>query len=156
MSDDISGGTEDVVGVLTQQIETHFGMGFDGLKAAVDAAPAAHPAATVVVKWHRLLRESQTALDQAEDDLLAALESQPSEVDDPTLDLAKHRVDAAVTARDGRAMVIRWLLDPHASGQQDATERLARTRGRRQGPAVPTSAPPRPATAPQAGKGVLR
>lgn len=155
MSDDISGGTEDVVDVLTQQIEAHFGMGLDELKAAVDAAPAAHPTATVVVKWHGLLRESQTVLDQAEDDLLAALESQPSEVDDPTLDLA-HRVDAAVTARDGRAMVIRWLLDPHASGQQDATERWARTRGRRQGPAVPTSAPPRPATAPQAGKSVLR
>ncbi|CQR61833.1 hypothetical protein [Streptomyces leeuwenhoekii] len=153
MSDDISGGTEDVVGVLTQQIEAHFGMGFDGLKAAVDAAPTAHPTATVVVKWHGLLLESQAALDQAEDDLLTALQSQPSEVDDPTLDLA-HRVDAAVTARDGRAMVIRWLLDPHAPGQQDATERLAR--GRRQGPAVPTSAPPRPATAPQAGKGVLR
>lgn len=75
-----------------------------------------------------LLRESQTVLDQAEDDLLAALESQPSEVDDPTLDLA-HRVDAAVTARDGRAMVIRWLLDPHAYLTGGATRYLTAAPG---------------------------
>ncbi|MFF4867230.1 hypothetical protein ACFY3J_37350 [Streptomyces sp. NPDC001231] len=155
MSDDVSDGMDDAVGVLTEQIEALFGMNMDQLKAAVDAAPAANPAATDVVKWHGLLLESQTVLERAEDDLLAALETQPSEVDDPTMDLA-HRVNAAVTARDGRAMVIRWLLDPNAPGKQGLdTERLVRFRGTRRGPAVPTT-PPRPATAPPAGRGVLR
>ncbi|MGW0137527.1 hypothetical protein [Streptomyces calvus] len=156
MSDDISNGTEDVVGVLAEQIEVRFGMDIDRLKAAVAAAPTANPAAADVVKWHGLLLASQAVLNRVEDDLLAALETQPSEIDDPTMDLA-HRVNAAVTARDGRAMVIRWLLDSHAPGQQDlAAERLARFRGTGRGPAVSTSPPPRPATVPQAGRGVLR
>lgn len=149
MSDGISDDTEDVVGVLTEQIEAHFGMGIAHLKAAVAAAPTANPAATDVIKWHGLLVEAQTALDRAEDDLLAALETQPSEVDDPTMGLAQ-RVNAAVTARDGRAMVVRWLLDPDAPGKTGlAAERLARiNRGTRKGPAVQTSAPHRPAVAP--------
>src|SRR5205807_3153059 len=96
---------------------------------------------------------------RAEDDLLAALETQPSEVDDPTMDLA-HRVNAAVSARDGRAMVVRWLLDPAAAGKQAlAAERLARlSRSARKGPAVQTSAPIGPATASAlaTGRGVLR
>ncbi|MCX2969441.1 MULTISPECIES: hypothetical protein [Streptomyces] len=147
MSDDIPDGSEDVVGVLTERIEAHFGMDIAHLKAAVTAEPAANPDATDVVKWHGLLVESQAALDQAEDDLLAALETQPSEIDDPTMDLA-HRVNAAVTARDGRAQVVRWLLDPDAPGKKDlAAARLARLRPRT-GPAVQTSAPHRPAGAP--------
>ncbi|WP_371632192.1 hypothetical protein OG693_04375 [Streptomyces sp. NBC_01259] len=162
MSDDISDGFEDVVGVLTEQIEARFEMGMDQLKAAVATAPTAHPDATDVVKWHGLLADSQTALDRAEDDLLGALQSQPSEVDDPTMGLA-HRVNAAVTVRDGRAMVVRWLLDPVAPGKQGlAAERLARlNRGARKGPAVQTSAPQRPAVAPapapvqRTGRGAL-
>ncbi|CAM5238734.1 hypothetical protein SGLAM104S_09378 [Streptomyces glaucescens] len=67
------------------------------MTAAVAAAPDANPEATDIVKWHGLLTESQAALQRAEDDLLAALEAQPSEVDDPTMSLA-HRVNAAVTA----------------------------------------------------------
>ncbi|MFG3043170.1 hypothetical protein ACGFYZ_40360 [Streptomyces sp. NPDC048330] len=149
MSDDIADGTEDVVGVLTEQIETRFGMGMDQLTAAVAAKPAADPDATDVVKWHGLLAESQAVLDRAEDALLAALETQPSEVDDPTMDLA-HRVNAAVAARDGRALVVRWLLDADAPGKKGlAAERLARAhRAGRKGPAVQTSPPYRPATAP--------
>ncbi|MDJ0464672.1 MULTISPECIES: hypothetical protein [Streptomyces] len=162
MPDDIYDGFEDVVGVLTEQIEAHFEMGMDQLKAAVAVAPTAHPDATDVVKWHGLLVGSQTALDRAENDLLGALQSQPSEVDDPTMGLA-HRVNAAVTARDGRAMVVRWLLDPAAPGKQGlAAERLARlSRGTRKGPAVQTSPPQRPAVAPapapvlRAGRGAL-
>ncbi|MBT2509239.1 hypothetical protein J7I98_25825 [Streptomyces sp. ISL-98] len=160
MSDDISDGTEDVVGVLTERIEAHFGMGMDQLTAAVAVAPTANPDATDVVKWHGLLVDSQTVLNRAEDDLLAALETQPSEVDDPTMGLAQ-RVNAAVTARDGRALVVRWLLDPHAPGKKDlAAERLARlNRGARKGPAVQTSAPHRPAvvpaSVPRTGRAVL-
>jgi hypothetical protein len=154
----VSDGIEDVVGVLTEQIERCFEMSMDELTAAVAAAPDANPEATDIVKWHGLLTESQAALGRAEDDLLAALQTQPSEVDDPTLDLA-HRVNAAVTVRDGRALVVRWLLDPHSPGKKDlAAERLARlNRGSRRGPAVHTSAPvARPATAPATGRGVLR
>lgn len=149
MSDDIPDGSQDVVGVLTEQIEAHFGIRMDQLKAAVAAAPTANPDATDVVKWHGLLVDSQAVLDRAEDDLLAALETQPSEVDDPTMGLAQ-RVNATVTARDGRALVVRWLLDPDAPGKQDlAAERLARLhRDARTGPAVQTSAPHRPAVVP--------
>ncbi|MGZ2361589.1 hypothetical protein LRE75_33740 [Streptomyces sp. 372A] len=147
MSDGISDGAEDVVGVLTHRIEEHFGMSMDELKAAVGAKPTANPDATEVVKWHGLLVQAQSVVDRAEDDLLAALETQPSEVDDPTMDLA-HRVSAAVTTRDGRAMVVRWLLDPDAPGKKGlAAERLARLRPRT-GPAVQTSPPRRPAEAP--------
>ncbi|MFJ9712795.1 hypothetical protein [Streptomyces sp. NPDC101234] len=147
MSDGISDDVKDVLGVLTERIEARFGMDIGQLKAAVAAAPWANPAATDVVKWHGLLAEAQSVLDRAEDDLLAALETQPSEVDDPTMGLA-HRVNAAVTTRDGRAMVVRWLLDPDAPGKKDpAAERLARLRPRT-GPSVPTSAPHRPAGTP--------
>ncbi|MEU3028065.1 hypothetical protein ACPCBC_16835 [Streptomyces incarnatus] len=144
MSDGISDDSADVVGVLTEQVEARFGMGMEQLKAAVAAAPTVNPDATDVVKWHGLLVEAQLVLERAEDDLLAALQSQPSEVDDPTMGLAL-RVNAAVTARDGRALVVRWLLDPDAPGKKDlAAERLARLRPRT-GPAVQTSAPHRPA-----------
>ncbi|MEW2620905.1 hypothetical protein [Streptomyces sp. NPDC048106] len=143
MSDGISEDSADVVGVLTERIEACFGMGMDQLKAAVAAAPTANPDATDVVKWHGLLVEAQLVLERAEDDLLAALQTQPSEVDDPTMGLAQ-RVNAAVTARDGRALVVRWLLDPDLPAKKDlAAERLARRP--RTGPAVQTSAPNRPA-----------
>ncbi|WP_413100221.1 hypothetical protein [Streptomyces sp. Inha503] len=152
MSDGLSDDAEDVVGLLTERIEARFAMDMDQLKAAVAAAPAANPDATDVVRWHGLLVEAQSVLDRAEDDLLAALETQPSEVDDPTMDLA-HHVNAAVTARDGRAMVVRWLLDPDAPGRKGlATERLARLRPR-SGPAVQTSAPHRAAGTPAPASG---
>ncbi|MFC9131362.1 hypothetical protein ACFT4A_31605 [Streptomyces sp. NPDC057099] len=149
MPEEIAEAATDVVGVLTEQIETRFGMDLDRLKAAVAAAPAANRDATDIVRWHGLLTESQAALDRAEDALVAALQTQPSEVDDPTMDLA-HRVNAAVTTRDGRALVVRWLLDPNAPGKQGlAADRLARlNRGTHKGPAVQTSAPRRPATEP--------
>ncbi|WP_078508634.1 hypothetical protein [Streptomyces zinciresistens] len=147
MPEHISDDAEDVVGVLTERIEARFGMDLDQLKAAVAAAPTANPDATDVVKWHGLLVEAQSVLDRTEDDLLAALQTQPSEVDDPTMDLA-HRVNAAVTTRDGRAMVVKWFLDPDAPGRKDlAAERLARLRPRT-GPAVQTSAPHQPGGVP--------
>ncbi|MFF6882645.1 hypothetical protein ACFY9F_05605 [Streptomyces sp. NPDC012421] len=142
MSDDIPDVGEDVVGVLTARIEAHLGTSMDHLKAVVTDDPATNPYVTDIVKWHGLLLDAQAVLDRAEDELLAALQTQPSEVDDPTMDLA-HRVNAAVTARDGRALVVRWLLNPDAPGKKGlAAERLARLRSRT-GPAVQTS-PARP------------
>ncbi|MEU6243962.1 hypothetical protein [Streptomyces sp. NPDC047024] len=143
MVDGIPDGDEDVVGVLTGHVEAHFGMELAQLKTAVAAAPTVNPGATDVVRWHGLLVEAQSVLDRAEDDLLASLEAQPGEVDDPTMGLA-HRVNAAVAVRDGRAQVLRWLLDPDAPGRKDlAAKHLTRTAG----PAVQTSPPPRPAVA---------
>ncbi|MFN1190553.1 hypothetical protein [[Kitasatospora] papulosa] len=159
MSDDISIDAEDVVGVLTERIEARYDISMEHLQAAVTAAPTANPDATDIVKWHGHLVAAQAALNRAEDDLLTALETQPSEVDDPTMGLA-HRVNAAVATRDGRAIVVRSLLDPDALGKKDlAAERLARLRPRT-GPAVQTSAPQRPpgtaapASASQAGRAV--
>ncbi|KUN02178.1 hypothetical protein AQI95_29105 [Streptomyces yokosukanensis] len=151
----MSDSTDDVVDVLTAQIEGHFGMSMDSLKAAVAAAPTVHLAATEIVSWHRLLVASQAVLERAEDELLTALQTQSAEVvDAPTMDLA-HRVNAAVAARDGRAMAVRWLLDPNAPGKTGlAAERLARFSGTQRGPAVPAGAVP--AAAPRAGRGVLR
>ncbi|MGQ4482656.1 hypothetical protein [Streptomyces sp. SAS_276] len=156
MSDEISDGTVDVVDVLTEQIEARFGLSMEQLKAAVTAAPDASPDATDIVKWHGLLLESQTVLDRAEHDLVTALETQSDQVFDPTHALVR-RVEAAVVARDGRAQTVRWYLDPTAPGKRGlAAERLARLRATRPGPALPTSAPPRPADAPQAARGVTR
>lgn len=150
MSDGISVDVEDAVGVLTERIEARFDMDMEHLKAAVAAAPTANPDATDIVKWHGHLVAAQAALNRAENDLLTALETQPSEVDDPTMGLA-HRVNAAVATRDGRAIIVRWLLDPDALGKQGrAAERLARLRPRT-GPAVQTSAPQRPPGATGAG-----
>ncbi|MFI7094807.1 hypothetical protein [Streptomyces lydicus] len=150
---------DDVMGVITEQIEARFDMSFFELQRAVTAAPYANREATDIVHWHGLLAESQKVLESAEGDLVAVLESQPGELDDPAMEMA-HRVNAAVAARDGRAMVVQWLLDPAAPGKQGlAAERLARlSRGARQGPAVQTSAPLRPATAPEpaTGRGALR
>ncbi|MFH9084212.1 hypothetical protein [Streptomyces sp. NPDC017673] len=141
--------------MLTAQIKARFGMSIDHLKAAATAAPTANSDATDIVKWHGMLLESQATLDRAEDALVAALESQPSEVDDPTMELA-HRVNKAVAVRDGRAMVVRWLLDPNTVGKHGLAARLLTRFGQRQGPAVPTTAPPRPATAPQPGRNLAR
>ncbi|MGV9790867.1 hypothetical protein [Streptomyces sp. NPDC003435] len=145
MSDDVP-DDGDVVALLTERIEARFGMGLDELKAALAANPAAHPEATEVVKRHGLLVDSQAALERAEDDLVAVLDTHVVEVDDRTMYFAD-RVNEAVTTRDGRALVVRWLLDSDAPGKQGlAAERLARiNRGSRTGPAMQTSAPSRPA-----------
>ncbi|MBB0246876.1 hypothetical protein FNQ90_22820, partial [Streptomyces alkaliphilus] len=116
----MSDGTDDVVDVLTEQIERRFDMSMDELRAAVAAAPEAHGEATELVRWHALLTEAQTAVDTAEDDLLRAMETQTDRIDDPTMDIAR-RANNAVFARDGRAMVVRWLLDPEAPGKRGPT-----------------------------------
>ncbi|MFC9431578.1 hypothetical protein [Streptomyces sp. NPDC056987] len=151
MSEDISDGTEDVVGVLTTRIEAHFGMSMDQLKAAVAASPTAHRDASAFVAWHTLLVHSQTVLDRAEAELLAALETQPGEgVDDPTMALVR-RVEQAVTVRDQWAVAVRRILAPHALGPDEARAETSTLAGERPGPAVPTTpAPAPPATVPAA------
>ncbi|MEU3553352.1 hypothetical protein [Streptomyces fragilis] len=149
--------TDDVVRVLTGRIEQRFEMSMGELAAAVAASPQAHPAATEIVHWHRLLTESQSDLERAEDELLAQLATQPNEIDDPTMALA-HRVNEAVTVRDGRAMTVRFLLDPDEALRARFAARGAHrdTARVRRGPAVNTSPATAVASAPAALRGGVR
>ncbi|MER5765634.1 hypothetical protein [Streptomyces sp. NPDC002082] len=72
-----------------------------------------HPA-TEVLHWYGLTAEAQTVVDRAENTLLAAIGRAPGELTPSQMAIA-HQVDTAVAARDGRAMVLRHLLDPNAS-----------------------------------------
>ncbi|EST31759.1 hypothetical protein [Streptomyces niveus] len=146
-------GSDDVLGVITEQIETRFGMSFTALRGAVEKSPDANPQATRVVYWHGMLDQAQTALEQAEDDLLAGLDTEPGPLGDPVMNLAQ-RVNAAVAVRDGRALIITHLLEPHTTRNQDTGVSAARRRG----PALRTSPPataPVPAT-PVPARGVGR
>lgn len=129
-------GSDDVLGVITEQIEARFGMSFDGLRGAVEKSPDASRQATQVVYWHGMLSQAQTALEQAEDDLLAGLDTEPGPLGDPVMNLAQ-RVNAAVAVRDGRALIITHLLEPHTTGGQGTGTSAARRRG----PALRTSQP---------------
>lgn len=142
----------DLVGGLTQRIESHFGIEMEQLRKATTAAPGVNSDATDIVRWHGLLVEAQARLDYAEDELLTALHTQHSEVDEPTMELAQ-RVNAAVSARDGRAQVLRWFLDPDAPGKANLAERSARHGVARKRPGMQANAPVRPATAPVPGAG---
>ncbi|MFE9686786.1 hypothetical protein [Streptomyces sp. NPDC006285] len=156
MSDDASDG--DVVGVLTEQIEGHFGMSMDQLQAVVAAGPVGNPATTAseVVKWHGMVLDSQAAFDRAEQELFTVLQTGPSEASSPSQDLID-RVAAAAASREGRALVVRWLLKSDASGAHDVTAgQPARSRETRRDTSVaPTTAPPA-ASAPHPGRSAVR
>ncbi|KPC62717.1 hypothetical protein ADL29_17975 [Streptomyces chattanoogensis] len=134
------------MGVITQQIEDRFQMPLADLRRAVAAAPRANDDATAVVKWYGLLTEAQEALEKAEDALVVVLDSTPAELDDPAMALA-HQVNAAVAVRDGRAMVVRHYLDPHSVGRRGPGAWRGATSAPRRGPALQTTAAPRPAPA---------
>ncbi|WP_446038044.1 hypothetical protein [Streptomyces sp. SID1121] len=143
---------DDVIGVVAELIESHFRMSLPELRGAVAAAPQANPQASEVVRWYGLLVESQKDLELAEDALVAVLMTEPGELGDPAMDLA-HRVNAAVTARDGRVTVIRYLLDPPAPGPHVWR---GSSRATNQGPALLTSQPAAPATSAAPARGVAR
>jgi len=147
--------TDDVMGVITEQIEARFQMSLPELCRAVAVAPQAHREATQVLHWYRLLTESQAALEKAEDDLVAVLGTQPGELDDAAMDLA-HRVNAAVAARDGRAMVVRYLIDPDAPGRRSPGVWRGAPAAARPGPSLQTSLPARPAVPTASARGVAR
>ncbi|WP_328939266.1 hypothetical protein OG288_37260 [Streptomyces tauricus] len=156
MSDDAS--DIDVVGVLTKEIEGHFAMAMDQLKAEVAAGPVGAPATTAseVVRWHGMVLDSQAAFDRAEQELLTVLQTGPSDASRPVQDLID-RVAAAAASREGRALVVRWLLKSDASGAPDVTAgQPARSHGtRRTTPVAPTTASPA-ASAPQPGRSAVR
>ncbi|MGW7094947.1 hypothetical protein [Streptomyces sp. NPDC054874] len=136
--------SEDVMSVLTERIEERFHMPLADLRRAVEKAPQANPEATALVHWHGLLTETQQALDNAEDALVEALGTQPADVlDDPVMELA-HQVNSAVASRDGRAMVVNYLLDPNAPGKRGPGVWRGASPAARRAPALPTSPPTLP------------
>ncbi|WP_328337007.1 hypothetical protein [Streptomyces violaceus] len=106
------------MGVITQQIEARFQMPLTDLRRAVAAAPQANMEATGVVRWYGLLAEALDVLETAEAALVAVLGTEPGELDDPAMELA-HQVNTAVAVRDGRALVVTYLLDPKVPGKRD-------------------------------------
>ncbi|AJT62496.3 hypothetical protein T261_0807 [Streptomyces lydicus] len=146
---------DDVLEVIAQQIENRFRMSLPELRQVVQAAPQANQQATEVIRWHGLLTESQGALEKAEDDLVAVLSVEPGELDDHEMEIAQ-RVNAAVTARDGRAMVVRFLLDPNAPGKQGPGAWRGASPAARRGPALPTTPPTLPSTQAVAVRGATR
>ncbi|AWZ08355.1 MULTISPECIES: hypothetical protein [unclassified Streptomyces] len=141
MPDDL----DDVLAAFTQQIQARFQMPLHQLRDAVAAVPEANPDATTVVRWYGHLEEAQVLLSRAEDDLVLALDQAPvGELDDPVMALAD-RVNALVAVRDGRAMVVRHLLDDNAPGRRTPGP----WRGTlRTGPAIETTPVARTAAAP--------
>ncbi|MEW1794675.1 hypothetical protein [Streptomyces niveus] len=129
-------GSDDVLGVITEQIETRFGVSFTALRGAVEKSPDANPQATQLVYWHGMLSQAQTALERAEDDLLAVLDTEPGPLGDPVMNLAQ-RVNTAVAVRDGRALIVTHLLEPHTTVVRGTGTSAARRRG----PALRTSQP---------------
>ncbi|MFD9841010.1 hypothetical protein [[Kitasatospora] papulosa] len=148
--------SEDVMSVLTERIEDRFQMPIADLRRAVEAAPQANPEATTLVHWHGLLTETQQALDTAEDALVEALGTQPADVlDDPVMELA-HQVNSAVASRDGRAMVVNYLLAPNAPGKRGPGAWRGASPAARRAPALPTSPPTLPSARNTTAHGAAR
>ncbi|WP_405496270.1 hypothetical protein [Streptomyces sp. NBC_00096] len=104
--------SDDVMSVLTQRIEAAFQQPLDDLRRVATATGRAHPA-TEALHWYGLTAEAQTVVDRAENTLLAAIGRAPGELTPSQMAIA-HQVNTAVAARDGRAMVLRHLLEPNA------------------------------------------
>lgn len=147
--------SDDVVGVITQQIEARYGMMLDELRAAVTAAPAADPGAATIVRWYGHLTDAQAVLSRAEDALVEVLGSTRGELDDPAMALA-HQVNTAVSVRDGRAMVVRYLLDGNAPGNRNRNPGRQRFRTAGQAPAIGTTPVARPAATVVPVRGAVR
>ncbi|MFI0119871.1 hypothetical protein [Streptomyces globisporus] len=148
--------SEDVMSVLTERIEDRFQMPIADLRRAVEAAPQANPEATALVHWYGLLTETQQVLDTAEDALVEALGTQPADVlDGPVMELA-HQVNSAVASRDGRAMVVNYLLDPNAPGKRGPGTWRGASPAARRAPALPTSPPTLPSARNTTARGAAR
>lgn len=143
---------DDVMRILTGQIEERFGMSVPSLRRAVAFAPHASPAAVEVVRWHGLLTTAQSALERAEDALVAVLDTVPGDLaeDHDRIMYFANRVNEAVDLRDGRASVLRFLLDPDAPAKYGPAAWRGAVPAHRQGkPALGTTTPSLP-TAPSA------
>ncbi|MFE0055328.1 hypothetical protein [Streptomyces sp. NPDC059003] len=147
---------DDVMGVITQQIEARFQMPLADLRRAVAAAPHANNDATVVVKWYGMLTEAQEVLEKAEDALVAALDSAPGEVLDESVMALAHQVNAAVAVRDGRAMVVRHYTDPNSLGRRGPGAWRGAEAAPRRSPALQTAPAPNTPTPSVPVRGAVR
>ncbi|MFD3760523.1 hypothetical protein [Streptomyces sp. NPDC058622] len=129
--------SDDVMGVLTRHIEAAFQRPVDDLRQVAAASGRVHPA-TEVLHWYGLTAEAQTVVDRAENALLAAIGPVPGELTPSQMAIA-HQVNTAVAARDGRAMVLRHLLDPNARHVWGGERPQSRIASR-----ASTALPPRP------------
>ncbi|MFB7938442.1 hypothetical protein [Streptomyces sp. NPDC056049] len=129
----------EIVAVLAGRIETRFGTPLDELIRSTNQASAT-AGLTSVIHAYGLLTQAQSALEEAEDALVAALETATGEVlDDPVMSLA-HQVNRAVEARDLYAQWVSALVEVPAGPQRTRTSpapRLTTT--------LPVAAPARPA-----------
>jgi hypothetical protein len=150
-----AGAADDVVEVLAAEVRERFGYSLDDLRIVAATQPDKVPGAVEVLRWYDQLTEAQQFLQVAEDalvDVLLAAGGGPLTEDQ--MDLAR-TVDAAVTVRDGRALVVAFLLNPDAPGKR-AGAVSGEALGVRRPPALTASLPPRPAapvSAPARGVG---
>jgi hypothetical protein len=135
-----------VLEVLAAEVCERFGRSLEELRALAAARPEQAPGASEVLRWFDQVTEAQQFLEDAENalvDVLADAGAGAEALTEDQMDLA-HTVDAAVTVRDGRALIIRFLLNPDAPGTQDGPVRVEGL-GVRRPPALSTGMPPRPA-----------
>ncbi|MFC8269435.1 hypothetical protein ACFUIZ_27505 [Streptomyces cinereoruber] len=129
----------EIVAVLAGRIEARFGTPLDELIQSANQVSATAGLSSVI-RAYGLLTQAQSALEEAEDALVAALETATGEVlDDPVMGLA-HQVNRAVEARDLYAQWVSALVEVPAGPQRARTSpapRLTTT--------LPVAAPARPA-----------
>ncbi|MCL6739429.1 hypothetical protein [Streptomyces neyagawaensis] len=145
---------DDVMGVLTEQIQNRFQMPIAELRRTAASTPQASPEATTIVHWYGLLTEAQQVLDRAEEALAEALAQHTEAVpDDEFVELPDHVVQLANTVnsahgvREGRAMTLRYLLYPQAIGHRSPGAWRGAGRATRRGSALPATAPSLPIAA---------
>jgi hypothetical protein len=133
-----------VLEVLEAEVCERFGRSLEELRALAAAQPERAPGASEVLRWFDQVTEAQQFLEDAENALVDVLVDAGTEaLTEDQMDLA-HTVDAAVTVRDGRALTVRFLLNPDAPGKQNGPARVEGL-GVRRPPALSTGMPPRPA-----------
>lgn len=144
-----------VLEVLAAEIRERFGHSLENLRTLEATQPDRVPGASEVLRWFDQVTEAQLFLEDAENalvDVLVTAESAPLTEDQMVLAAT---VDAAVTVRDGRALVVRFLLNPDAPGKKNAAVK-GEALGVRRPPALTTSMPPRPATPASAPAATVR
>jgi hypothetical protein len=142
-----------VLEVLAAEVRERFGHSLEDLRTLTATQPGQVLGAREVLHWFDQVTEAQQFLEDAEAALVDVLVTAGTEpLTEDQMDLAR-TVDAAVTVRDGRALTVRFLLNPDAPGKR-AGAATGEALGVRRPPALTTSMPPRPAapaSAPSAG-----
>ncbi|WP_069463562.1 hypothetical protein [Actinacidiphila rubida] len=144
-----------VLEVLAAEVRERFGHSLGDLRTLTATEPHRVPGVSEVLRWFDQVTEAQKFLEDAENalvDVLATGDTAPLTEDQMVLAAT---VDAAVTVRDGRALVVRFLLNPDAPGKQDGRAR-GEALGVRRPPALTTSMPPRSATSASASAAGVR